>query len=113
MDWDKLTGEQRTGLLKAGAGVTRNKKTAESRSDFEGWKQQAADRGYHHEPIVQKDRALKPERGPEFLNAAALHSSEKEFTHRPRWTKASSGYGYRGFRGGGIGIIQAAISKPS
>jgi hypothetical protein len=37
LEWDSLTGEQQIGLLKAGAGQTRNKKVAESQSDFKGW----------------------------------------------------------------------------
>lgn len=80
LDWDTLTGEQQIGLLKAGAGQTRNKKVAESRNDFEGWAQQAVDHGYRHQSVVRPD-AIKPERGPETAYEMSLPLIGKAFTH--------------------------------
>ncbi len=80
LEWDTLTGEQQIGLLKAGAGQTRNKKVAESRNDFDGWAQQAADRGYRHQPVIRPGRG-RPERGPEVAYEMSLPLVEKAFAH--------------------------------
>ena len=80
LDWETLTGEQKIGLLKAGAGQTRNKKVAESGSDFEGWAQQAAAAGYRHTSVIGT-RPITRERGPEAAYRMSLPLIEKAFTH--------------------------------
>ena len=80
LDWDTLTGEQQIGLLKAGAGQTRNKKIAESRNDFDGWAQQAADRGYRHQSVIRPDR-VRLEHGAEVAYKMSLPLVEQSFAH--------------------------------
>ncbi len=82
LDWDTLDGPQRIGLLKAGAGVTRNEKAVPGRgdevgSDFEGWRKQAEAIGYQHESVLRPDMANQPMLWPEQRQALAYELSQK------------------------------------
>ena len=81
LDWDALNGPQKIGLLKAGAGITRNEKAAPGRgeevgSDFDGWRQQAEARGYKHETILRPGE-VAPTLTPDQRQAMAYELSQK------------------------------------
>lgn len=64
-DWDAMTPDQRIGLLRRGTEKTRLRKenNKDGRSDFESWREQAAERSYHHRSVLRPGE-IKPELTP-------------------------------------------------
>jgi len=64
LDWDTLSGEQQSALMKAGASDLRQAKdkrnAGEERSDFANWRDQARDLGYEHRSVLRPDDIPAP-----------------------------------------------------
>jgi hypothetical protein len=66
LNWDELSGERKSALMKAGAEALRQRKDRDhdAPSDFSRWKDEAAMIGYQHRSVLRTDET-QPELSPE------------------------------------------------
>jgi hypothetical protein len=66
LNWEELSGERKSALMKAGAEALRQRKDRDhdAPSDFSRWKDEAAEIGYQHRSVLRPDET-PPELSPD------------------------------------------------
>jgi len=81
LDWDRLSGEQKAALLKAGGNQLRQAKDNDHElpSDFARWRDEATGIGYQHRSVLRLD-AIKPALVPEQRIEIAYQTAAKDLS---------------------------------